>query len=91
MIEDRAVDKVALCLLVDDVLDTEKLCFGDTIGIGDDIERLCLDEMLFLGDVILEIDRLRARYSADFLVCDRARWGITGASSSIGDFPGVPK
>jgi hypothetical protein len=47
-------------------------------------------EMLFLGDDILEMDRLRARYSADFLVCERALWGILGTSSSLA-CPGEPK
>jgi len=44
---------------------------------GDDIL-----EILFLGDAIREIERFRARYSADFLVCERALCGIFGASSS---------
>lgn len=33
-------------------------------------------EMLFFGEDILDIDRFRAKYSADFLVCDRALFGI---------------
>ena len=61
------------------------------------VERLmlCLDddrrEMLFLDDSREETDRLRAMYSADFLVCESARVGIVGASSSDAGFPGVPK
>jgi len=45
-------------------------------------------EILFFGEAILEIERFRARYSADFLVCERALCGIWGASSSD---VGVPK
>jgi len=40
------------------------------------------DVMLpFLCDDALEMDRFLARVSCDFLVCDIARWGMTGASS----------
>jgi len=60
--------------------ETEILVLGDAI----------LEEMLFLGDDIREIDRLRARYSADFFVCERALCGILGASSSLA-CPGEPK
>jgi len=38
--------------------------------------------LLVVEDDILDIDRFRARNSADFLVCDRALVGILGASSS---------
>jgi len=48
-----------------------------------------LFEMLLLGDDILDIDRFRARYSADLLVCERALVGIRGASSS--NVTGSPK
>jgi len=57
----------------------DMLFFGDVIF-----------EKLFLGDDILDMERLRAKYSADFLVCERARLGITGASSSLA-WPGDPK
>jgi len=49
----------------------------DMLFLGDDIL-----EILFLGEDILDIERFRARYSADFLVCERALCGIFGASSS---------
>ena len=65
--EERAVDRLMLCLGEDNL------------------------EMLFLGDSLDEIDRLRAIYSADLLVCESARVGIVGASSSEADLPGVPK
>jgi len=38
-------------------------------------------EMLLFGDDILDVDRLRAKISAFFLVCERALLGMTGASS----------
>jgi hypothetical protein len=37
--------------------------------------------MLFFGDGILEMDRLRAIASADLFVCEGTLWGIIGASS----------
>jgi len=57
----------------------DMLFFGDVIF-----------EKLFLGEDILDMERLRAKYSADFLVCERARLGIIGASSSLA-WPGDPK
>lgn len=63
----------------DRVVEMLMLFFGDEIR-----------EMLFLGEDILEMERFRARYSADFLVCERALWGIFGASSSLA-CPGDPK
>jgi hypothetical protein len=39
-------------------------------------------EMLFLGEVIFDMERFRATLSADLLVCEGALWGILGASSS---------
>lgn len=68
LIEERAVDRLMLCLPEDNL------------------------EMLFLGDSLEETDRFRAMYSADLLVCESARVGIVGASSSEAVFPGaVPK
>jgi len=46
------------------------------------IELFDILEMLFLGEDILEIDRFRAKYSAELFVCERALVGIIGASSS---------
>lgn len=46
-------------------------------------------DMLFFGEEILFIDRFLAKYSADFLVCERALVGILGTSSSLGT--GEPK
>jgi len=68
-------------MLIDErAVDRLMLCFGEDIR-----------EMLFLGDILEEMERFRAMCSADFLVCERARVGIVGASSSEADFPGVPK
>jgi len=46
----------------------DMLFFGEV-----SLEKLFLFEILFLGDDILDMERLRAKYSADFLVCERAR------------------
>lgn len=53
------------------VLGDKKLLMGDDIR-----DMLDFAERLFFGEDILDIERFLARYSADFLVCERALWGI---------------
>jgi len=55
----------------DRAVETDKLAFGD--------DRT--DVMLFFEDDIRDVDRLRAKISAVFLVCERARCGMIGAAS----------
>jgi hypothetical protein len=49
----------------------------DMLLFGEDI----LEEMLFFGEDNREEERFRANASVVFLVCERALWGMIGASS----------
>jgi hypothetical protein len=44
-------------------------------------------EMLFFGEDILDVERLRARISEFFFVWEGARFGMTGASSRGNSLP----